>query len=71
VIRFYTEPTDLDAVSKALSGRGWTVATMRIGWRAKNPMKIEDAAARTEVEQFLTEIDEDDDVQHIYTSLTS
>jgi YebC/PmpR family DNA-binding regulatory protein len=70
-IRFYTEPTDLDAVSKALSGRGWTVATMRIGWRAKNPMKIEDAAARTEVEQFLTEIDEDDDVQHIYTSLTS
>jgi YebC/PmpR family DNA-binding regulatory protein len=71
VIRFYTEPTDLDAVSKALSGRGWTVATMRIGWRAKNPMRIDDAAARTEVEQFLTEIDEDDDVQHIYTSLTS
>jgi YebC/PmpR family DNA-binding regulatory protein len=69
--RFYTEPTDLDAVSKALSGRGWTVATIRIGWRAKNPMKIDDAAARTEVEQFLTDIDEDDDVQHIYTSLTS
>jgi YebC/PmpR family DNA-binding regulatory protein len=69
--RFYTEPTDLDTVSKALSGRGWTVATIRIGWRAKNPMKIDDAAARTEVEQFLTDIDEDDDVQHIYTSLTS
>ena len=33
--RFYTEPTDLDAVSKALSSRGWTVATMRIGWRAR------------------------------------
>src|SRR5580700_8976221 len=30
--RFYTEPTDLDAVSKALSGRAWTVATMRLGW---------------------------------------
>ena len=67
--RFYTEPTDLDAVSKALSGRGWTVAAMRIGWRAKNPMKIEDAAAKAEVEAFLREIDEDDDVQHIYTSL--
>src|SRR5262249_18254742 len=34
-VRFYTEPADLDAVSKALLGRGWTVATMRIGWRAK------------------------------------
>ena len=70
-VRFYTEPTDLDAVGKALSGRGWTVATMRIGWRAKNPMKIDDPAAKAEVEQFLTEIDEDDDVQHIYTSLTT
>ena len=64
--RFYTEPTDLDAVSKALSGRGLTVATMRIGWRAKNPVKVEDPAARAEVEQFLADIDEDDDVQHIY-----
>jgi YebC/PmpR family DNA-binding regulatory protein len=67
--RFYTEPTDLDAVAKALSGRGWTVATMRIGWKAKNPQKIEDAAARTEVEQFLHEIDDDDDVQHLYVGL--
>jgi YebC/PmpR family DNA-binding regulatory protein len=67
--RFYTEPTDLDAVSKALTARGWTVATMRIGWRAKNPVKIEDAAARGEVDAFLAEIDEDDDVQHIYVAL--
>lgn len=68
-LRFYTEPTDLDAVGKALSSRGWTVATIRLGWRAKNPMKIEDAAARGEVEQFLSAMDEDDDVQHIYTNL--
>jgi YebC/PmpR family DNA-binding regulatory protein len=67
--RFYTEPTDLDAVSKALSGRGWTVATMRIGWKAKNPMKIEDSAHKAEVEAFLHEVDEDDDVQHIYVAL--
>ncbi len=67
--RFYTEPTDLDAVSKALSALGWTVAGIRLGWRPKNPMKLEDPAARTEVEAFLHEIDEDDDVQHIYTSL--
>jgi YebC/PmpR family DNA-binding regulatory protein len=67
--RFYTEPTDLDAVSKALSGRGWTVATMRLGWRAKNPMKLDEVSARTEVEQFLAEMDEDDDVQHIYVGL--
>lgn len=67
--RFYTEPTDLDAVGKALAAAGWTVATIRIGWRPKNPMKIEDPATRAEVEQFLNEIDEDDDVQHIYVGL--
>ncbi len=63
--RFYTEPTDLDAVSKALSGLGWTVATMRLGWRPKNSTTL-DEGARAEVEQFLAELDEDDDVQHIY-----
>ena len=67
--RFYTEPTDLDTVSKALSGRGWTVAAIRLGWKPKNPMKLEDAAARTAVEAFLAEIHDDDDVQHIYVGL--
>lgn len=67
--RFYTEPTDLDAVSKALTARGWTLATMRIGWKPKNPVKLEDERARAEVEQFLHEIDDDDDVQHIYVGL--
>ncbi len=67
--RFYTEPADLDAVSKALSARGWMVATMRLGWRAKNPVTVADPAARAEVEAFLAAIDEDDDVQHIYVGL--
>lgn len=67
--RFYTEPTDLDAVSKALSGRGWTVTTMRLGWKPKNPVSLDDEAARAAVEQFLAELDEDDDVQQIYAGL--
>jgi YebC/PmpR family DNA-binding regulatory protein len=64
--RFFTEPTDLDAVSKSISGRGWTVAGMRIGWRPKNPVHVEDPAARAEVEEFLAALDEEDDVQHLY-----
>lgn len=68
---FYTEPADLDAVSKALSARGWAVATMRIGWRPKNPVKLDDDAARNEVVAFLAEVDADDDVQHIYAALES
>jgi len=67
--RFYTEPTDLDAVSKALSAKGWTVTSMRQVWRPKNPVKVEDSAHKDEVVAFLTAIDEDDDVQHIYAAL--
>ncbi len=66
--RFYTEPTDLDAVTKALTARGWIVAAMRLGWRAKNPVTLDDAA-RAEVEQFLGDIDDDDDVQQVYAGL--
>ncbi|HEU0033244.1 MAG TPA: YebC/PmpR family DNA-binding transcriptional regulator [Kofleriaceae bacterium] len=66
---FYTEPADLDAVSKALTAMGWTVASMRLGWRPKNPIKLEDPAARAEVEQFLHELDDEDDVQHLYVGL--
>jgi YebC/PmpR family DNA-binding regulatory protein len=65
---FYSEPGDLDSVAKALTAKGWTVASMRIGWRPKNPVKL-DEAARTEVDAFLSAIDEDDDVQHIYVGL--
>jgi YebC/PmpR family DNA-binding regulatory protein len=67
-VRFYTERTDLDVVAKALAARGWVVASMRLGWRARNPVAVDDAA-RAEVEQFLADLDEDDDVQHIYAGL--
>lgn len=66
--RFHTEPGDLDAVAKALTARGWTVASMALGWRPKNPVALDDAA-RIEVEHFLAEIDEDDDVQQIFAAL--
>jgi len=66
--RFYTDPTDLDVVSRALSGLGWTVSSAKLGWRAKNPVAVDDTA-RSEVISFLEAIDEDDDVQEIYVGL--
>jgi transcriptional/translational regulatory protein YebC/TACO1 len=67
--RFYTEPTDLDAVAKGLSAQHWTVSSMRLVWKAKNPIKVEDAAHKEEVIAFLHALDEDDDVQHLYVGL--
>lgn len=68
VMRFYTEPTDLDAVQKALAAQRWTVASAFIGWKAKNPVTLDDAA-RAEVVAFLEALDDDDDVQRLYVGL--
>lgn len=67
-LRFITEPTDLDAVSKALTARGWHVTAASLVWIPKNPVKLE-GDARAEVEAFLAAIDDDDDVQTLYAGL--
>lgn len=66
--RFFTDATDLDAVRKALEGAGWSVSSAALIWRAKNPVKLDDAQ-RAEVEAFLEAMDEDDDVQTIFAGL--
>jgi YebC/PmpR family DNA-binding regulatory protein len=65
---FLTAPTDLDAVSRALPSHGFTVQSAVLGYRPKNPVKLDDAA-RAEVEAFLEAIDADDDVQNVYAAL--
>lgn len=68
VTHFYTQPTDLDAVRKALEAAGWTVESAALVWRAKNPVTVPDAA-RPELDKFLEELDEDDDVHAIFVGM--
>jgi YebC/PmpR family DNA-binding regulatory protein len=68
VTHFYTEASDLDAVRKSLEHAGWSVESAALVWRAKNPVAV-DAAQRAEVEAFLADMDDDDDVQTIFVGL--
>lgn len=68
VTHFYTAPTDLDAVRKALEAAGWKIATAALVWRAKNPVTVAPEHMK-EVEKFLAELDEDDDVHEIFVGL--
>jgi YebC/PmpR family DNA-binding regulatory protein len=68
VSHFYTEPTDLDTVRKALEAAGWTVESAALVWRAKNPVTVP-PEQRAEVDEFLQELDEDDDVQTLFVGL--
>ena len=65
---FYTDPTDLDAVQKALPEHGFEVQKAYLGYRPKNPVSLGEAE-RAEVEAFLQALDEDDDVQDLYAAL--
>ena len=68
--RFLTEPTDLDAVARALVAAGWTVHAQSLAYIAKNPVSLE-PDARAEVEAFLEALDADDDVQNLYVGLAA
>ncbi len=67
--RFFTEPGDVDVVSKALTERKWTVSSAQLIWKAKNPVALDDAQKRADVEAFLEALDDDDDVQNLYVGL--
>lgn len=68
---FVTDPTDLDAVSKALPEFGFTVQTAKLGYRPKNSVSGLSAEQLEEVEAFLEAIDNHDDVQHVYVGLSA
>ena len=67
---FYTGPTELDAVTRALPAHGFVVQSANIGYRAKNPVTL-GAAERAEVEAFLEEVNADDDVQNVFAGLAA
>jgi YebC/PmpR family DNA-binding regulatory protein len=70
---FFTDPTDLDLVSRALPTHGFTVVTAKLGYKSKNPVNPANLSATQleEVEAFLAGIDSNDDVQNVYVALAS
>jgi YebC/PmpR family DNA-binding regulatory protein len=66
--RFFTDPTDLDTVTKALRKAGWSVTLSEMGYHAKDPLSLP-PEQRAEVEEFLAALDDNDDVHRIYAAL--
>jgi YebC/PmpR family DNA-binding regulatory protein len=67
---FVTDPTDLDAVCKALPEQGFTVNSAKLGYMPKNPVSGLSAEQLEEVEAFLEALDGHDDVQNVYVGLS-
>jgi YebC/PmpR family DNA-binding regulatory protein len=71
VVVFLTDPSDLDLVSRALPAQGFTVLSAKLGYRPKNPVNPSSLNAEQldEVEAFLSALDANEDVQHVYAGL--
>ena len=71
VTLFYTDPTDLDLVSRALPAQGFTVLSTKLGYKPKNPIDPASLSAEAleEVEAFLAALDDNEDVQNVFAGL--
>ena len=66
---FRTDPSDLDAVQKALPEQGFTVLSAKLGYQPKNPVSGLTDEQMAEVEAFLEGLDNHDDVQDMFVGL--
>lgn len=66
--RFLTELKDLDHVAKALKAAGWSILSTEMRYLAKSFTQLDDAA-RKEVTDFLTALDDHDDVHRVYAGI--
>ena len=70
---FLTDPTDLDLVSRELPAHGFNVLSVKLGYKAKNPVSAATLSAeqQEEVETFLAAVDANDDVQNVFAGLVA
>lgn len=61
-------PKSMDAVKKVLTDKNISVESAELEWTPKTTIKLDDAASEKAVE-FLSHIEDLDDVQNVYTNL--
>ena len=64
----YCEPSDLDALQKALEAEKYTVDSAEVSMIAKTPVEISDVEAARKVMRLVDALEEHDDVQNVYSN---
>lgn len=65
----YTAPDNFDKILKILQAERNKITSASIDWISKNPIKIENVADMEAVESLLSLLDEQDDVEEIYSNI--
>jgi YebC/PmpR family DNA-binding regulatory protein len=65
---FYASPTDLDAVTKALQGRGWEIVKAEMSYKVKEPTKISEDQKK-DLFELLEALEDNDDSHRVHASI--
>ncbi|TSC53720.1 MAG: hypothetical protein LiPW39_103 [Parcubacteria group bacterium LiPW_39] len=68
-LEIYTKPEELEKVKKALEEKKIAVTASSLDWKPKNEMAISDQKTKGQLEKLLEALDENDDVNEIYSNL--
>lgn len=67
-VQFLCDRGDLITMTKALADKGWNIVSSDFVYLVKDPVEVSDEA-RKEIEAFLVELDDLDDVHRIFSAL--
>ncbi len=69
ILEVQTKPTELNNVKNNLEGKEIKVDSFSLEWAPKNPVEIKDEKSKTQIEKLFEALDEQDDIQEIYSNL--
>ena len=69
IIVVYTKPEDLYKVKESLEKNNIKISDAGLEWRAKNTIKIDDEKINTRIEKLFEALDEQEDVNDIFSNL--
>lgn len=67
-LHIFTKPEDLEKIKKSLENQGLEIDSSSLDWIAKEEIPL-DKEGQKKVESFFEELDENDDIQEIYSNL--
>ncbi len=68
-LEIYTKPEELEKAKKSLEEKNIIIDSASLGWKPKNEITVDEQKSKEQLEELLEILDENDDVNEIYSNL--
>jgi YebC/PmpR family DNA-binding regulatory protein len=69
-LEIYTQPEELEKIKKLLEEKNIKIEEASLGWQPKNEITIDDPKTKERLEKLFETLDENDDVNEIYSNIS-